>query len=25
LAGTEINGKVIDEEDNPVIVKYRIK
>ena len=25
LAGTEINGKVIDEEDNPVIVKYRIR
>ena len=25
LAGAEINGKVIDEEDNPVIVKYRIK
>lgn len=25
LAGAEVNGKVIDEEDNPVLVKYRIK
>lgn len=25
LAGSEINGKVIDEEDNPVLIRYSIK
>ena len=25
LAGTSVNGKVVDAEDNPVIIKYQLK